>query len=264
MTRSEEANVVNGTVHQRIRADIEKNILSNRWPPGFRIPVERELTDQYGCARMTVSKVLSGLAASGMIERRRKAGSFVAKPPIQSAVLQIPDMKAAVEARQQVYGYTLLSSKTRAANKSDLALLERSAASAVLSVRCRHDAGRRPFALEERLISLDVVPEAEAEDFSLTPPSVWLVSKVPWSEAEHHIYARSADRQTAMALGIDPDTACLVVERRTWRGRDIVTFVRLTFPGDMYHLIARFSPGESGRSPGRAPSKQAAAGRTKD
>ena len=40
---------------------------------------------------MTVSKALTELARAGLIERRRKAGSFVARPQRQSALLEIRD-----------------------------------------------------------------------------------------------------------------------------------------------------------------------------
>ncbi|MCF3948855.1 GntR family transcriptional regulator, partial [Acidiphilium iwatense] len=78
-------------LHQRIIADLEAKILSGEWPPGYRIPFEHQLVAHYGCARMTVNKAISTLTAAGLIVRRRRAGSFVASPPVQSAVLQIPD-----------------------------------------------------------------------------------------------------------------------------------------------------------------------------
>ncbi len=92
-----------GQLSARIRHDIEQRILLGEWAPGFRIPMERELMETYGCARMTVNKALSALAASGLIERRRKAGSFVSQPLSQSAVIEIPDVRAEVEAIGQVY-----------------------------------------------------------------------------------------------------------------------------------------------------------------
>src|SRR5690606_12709385 len=84
------------SLHQRILTDIQDRILSGEWPPGHRIPFEHELTAQYRCSRMTVSKVLTQLASARMIERRRKAGSFVSRPHSQSAVLEIPDIKTEV------------------------------------------------------------------------------------------------------------------------------------------------------------------------
>mgnify|MGYP003695062823 FL=1 len=82
------------TLNQRIRSDLESRILSGEWAPGFRIPYEHELMEQYGCSRMTVNKVLTALAESGMIERRRRAGSFVARQPphLEQVALEIPEI----------------------------------------------------------------------------------------------------------------------------------------------------------------------------
>ena len=55
-------------LHQRISLDLEANIRSGAWPPGFRIPFEHELTAQYGFARATVNKAVSALVAVGLIE----------------------------------------------------------------------------------------------------------------------------------------------------------------------------------------------------
>jgi GntR family histidine utilization transcriptional repressor len=53
---------------ERIRRDIEANILSGAWPPGYRIPFEHVLMQEYGCSRMTVSKAISALATAGADE----------------------------------------------------------------------------------------------------------------------------------------------------------------------------------------------------
>jgi GntR family histidine utilization transcriptional repressor len=229
-------------LYRRIRADIEEKIMSGRWPPGHRIPVEHELVETYQCSRMTVSKVLSGLAEAGVIERRRRAGSFVARPLVQSAVLHIPDIKAEIFARGESYGYKLLSCRRRAASKADLAQLGLKTGGDVLAIRCRHDAQGRPFALEERLINLNTVPLAGEVDFAAEPPGTWLLGHVPWNEAEHQITACLADAAAAKVLALTSPAACLVVERRTWRKGKIVTFVRLTFPAELYQLTAKFTP----------------------
>lgn len=230
------------SLNGRIRAELEQHILSGRWPPGHRIPSEHDLAAQFGCARMTVNKVLSGLAESGLIARRRKAGSFVAQPKVQSAVLQIPDIPAEVAARGERYGYQLLARGRRPQATGDFAFV-----GAALTLACRHLADGEPFALEERTISLQAVPEAEAADFTAEPPGSWLLRHVPWTEAEHHISAVNADRAQAAALGVARGAACLALERRTWRAAVPVTFVRQTFRGDRYRLLARFSPSEAQR-----------------
>ncbi|RUW22285.1 GntR family transcriptional regulator, partial [Mesorhizobium sp. M4B.F.Ca.ET.013.02.1.1] len=79
------------SLHQRILSDISEKILSGAWAPGHRIPFEHELTTEYNCSRMTVNKALSQLAKAGLIERRRRSGSFVRQPQSQAAVLELHD-----------------------------------------------------------------------------------------------------------------------------------------------------------------------------
>lgn len=231
-------------LHQRIRGEIEAKILSGEWPPGHRLPFEHELTAHYGCARMTVNKAMASLAAAGLIERRKRAGSFVARPHIQSAVLRIPDIAAEVRGRGAVYGYRLIDRRERAARKGEAAATGMPAGAPLLALACLHTAGGRPFALEDRLVNLTAVPEAGGVDFAAEPPGSWLLEHVPWTEAEHRIQALGADDETAARLALAPGTACLAVERRTWRAGETITFVRQIFPGDRFDLVARFAPSE--------------------
>lgn len=233
------------SLHQRILADIETKIVSGEWPPGHRIPYEHELTTLYGCSRMTVNKVLTQLAAAGLLERRRKAGSFVRRPLSQSAVLEIPEIKAEVQALGRPYAFAVTQRRKRRSTAEDRALLGLREAGPVLALTCRHDAGGRPFCLEERLVSLAAVPEAAAEPFEVEPPGTWLVHHVPWTTAEHRIRASAAGPERATVLACDPATPCLVIERRTWLAERPITFVRLTYPGEGHELVARFAPSQA-------------------
>jgi GntR family transcriptional regulator, histidine utilization repressor len=230
------------TLHERIRANIEEQILTGVWRPGYRIPYEHELTAQFGCARMTVSKAIASLVNAGLIVRRRRVGSFVAQPRIHSAVLDVPDIQAEITSRAAAYGLTLLSRRRRKPARAQREEVQLAGKGDMLSVRCLHLADGQPFALEDRLISLAAVPSAEEADFSATPPGTWLLDHVPWTEAEHRIAAINADAETAKLLAITDATACLSLERRTWRGDQHVTHVRQIFPGESYDLIARFTP----------------------
>ncbi|MBP1859271.1 histidine utilization repressor [Rhizobium herbae] len=232
------------SLHQRILGDIEDRILSGEWQPGFRIPFEVDLAEQYKCSRMTVNKALTQLAKTGLIERRRKSGSYVTQPRAQSAVLEIRDIKLEVQSLGLVYGYSLTSKTKRRSNADDRVRLGLTSPVSILDVTCRHFAGRRPFCLEERLINLNAVPEAEAESFEETAPGPWLLNRVPWSAAEHTIRAASAGGDIAEALGIAIGTACLTVERRTWSNGAYITHVRLIYPGERHALVANFTPSQ--------------------
>lgn len=230
------------SLHQQILSDIEGKILSGEWAPGHRIPFEHELTAQYGCSRMTVNKVLTQLAKAGLIARRRKAGSVVVRPRAQSAVLEIQEINAEVEQLGLPYRFEIIRRRKRQSGPGDRADLGVRDSVPLLDITCRHFAGKHPFCVEKRIISLAAVPDAEHADFSDIPPGSWLVRQVPWTTAEHIIRATGADSRTADALDLAEGAPCLVVERRTWDARHAITHVAITYPGDSHALVARFAP----------------------
>ena len=220
-------------LHERIRREIEAQILSGAWPPGARVPGEIELMAQYGCARMTVNKALSALAHAGLVERRRRAGTFVARPRSQSMVLEITDLAREVTARGQVYAWQLL-----ARNAAQSALPEMPGP--VLEVEGVHLADGTPLAFEHRLISTAQVPQVLTADLAATAPGTWLLAHVPWTEAENRISASAASTALARALNIAVGDPCLTVTRRTWRGGEPVTLVHQHFIAQRHELVARF------------------------
>ncbi len=230
------------SLHQHISAEIEDRILSGKWPPGARIPFEIDLAAEFGCSRMTMHKVLTQFVRQGLIERRRKAGSFVRQASGQSAVLDISEIRSEVEKLGLTYRYQLVSRRRRQAGAALREQLELVTASQVLALECLHFAGKRAFCREERIINLSAVPEAEDEPFDAIAPGSWLLERVPWSAAEHVIRALPADAASAAALGIPEGTACLAIERRTRAKDRVITAVRLTYPGDLHALAAHFSP----------------------
>jgi GntR family histidine utilization transcriptional repressor len=193
---------------------------------------------------MTVNKALSQLAKAGLIERRRRSGSFVSQPKSQAAILEIHDIKAEVQALGLPYRYELASRTIRRCTAEDRARLGLAGSSMVVVLVCRHFAGARPFCHEDRLISLAAVPDAHRETFANVAPGPWLVERVPWSIAEHRIRASGADAPIATALAVAAGSPCLVVERQTWSADQPVTHVRFIYAGHSHVLVARFTPSQ--------------------
>ena len=220
---------------ERIRSELEAHILSGEWKPGHPIPAEHALMATYGCARMTVNKALAGMAAAGLVTRRRRAGTVVAAPVADRAVLEIADLAAESEKLGLPYAHTILAR----------GVVPTEEGGAMLAVTTLHRRGGEPLALEERRISLASVPQASAEPFTEVPPGTWLLRHVAWTEAEHVIGARIADAALARHLGIGRGAACLTLDRRTWRGRDLITAVRLTYPAERHSFTGRFLIGDA-------------------
>jgi GntR family histidine utilization transcriptional repressor len=229
-------------LHARIRAAIERPIRAGAWPPGHRIPFEHELTQQFGCSRMTVNKVLSSLAAEGLILRRRRTGSVVAAPRGDRAMLEIQDLAFEAARAGRAYRHDVTERRVCFASAGEAARLGLPSGARLLRLTTMHHTDDVPDAREDRVINLDAVPEAEAEPFTAAPPGTWLLARVPWTEAEHAIEAIPADAALAACLMIPRNAACLVLERRTWQSGRLVTEARFTYPGTRHRLVGRFSP----------------------
>ncbi|WP_339744709.1 histidine utilization repressor [uncultured Maricaulis sp.] len=231
-----------GPVYDQIRRAILGNIRAGIWPPRHRIPAEAELAAHFGTARMTVNRALRGLTEDGLIVRRRRAGSFVAQPPSPAAMLEIVDMSTAIPARGQVYGYQCLTDQTVAASPERAAQMQVATGAPLQHLVCRHTADGDVIELEERWINLALLPSAADQDFRATAPGAWLLSATPWTAAEHTVLAINADARLAGLLEIRRGDACLVLERRTFQNEAVVTFARLTHPGDRHVMTERFAP----------------------
>jgi GntR family transcriptional regulator, histidine utilization repressor len=234
-------------LHERIRSEIEGKILSGALVPGDKLPTEHALMAEYKCARMTVNKALSALATAGLIDRRKRAGSFIARPRLHSMVLDIPDLMQEVLLRRQAYRFELLNreigkSKAKKAD-SDFDL----GSGRILTLFGLHYADDRALAFEQRHVSLKSVPAIEQASFESEPPGTWLLHHIPWTEAETRISARAADAYTASLLHLEVGAPLLQIERQTWRGTDRITFVRQLFRADAYDLSARFKAQETAR-----------------
>ena len=223
-----------------IRRTLEHAIVSGAWPPGHKLPAEPELARQFGCARMTAGRAIGALVEAGLLVRRRRAGTFVATPSVEEAVLEIHDIAAEVRASGRQYAFERLRRRVKAASADEAAKLGVQPGASILAVTGVHRANGAPYALEDRLINLEIVPAARGEGFQDTAPGSWLLLELPWTDAEHQIGAINAPSKTAEVLQLSPGAACLYVERRTWRGSASVTWVRLTFPGDQHRLVGRF------------------------
>lgn len=226
--------------YREIHDALREKIVSGAWPPGFKLPSEPELAKTFDCARMTIGRALSALAERGFITRRRRAGTIVNAPRPQESVLEIHDIEAEIQAAGHQYQYQRLDRQTRPATADDASDLNVTIGTPVLALSGLHRTDGRPHALEQRLINLEAVPEVKRERFDKVSPGRWLLSRIPWTEAEHQISALNANNFIAQHLQIARNKACLCIERRTWLGESRITYVRLIYPCDQHRLTARF------------------------
>ena len=215
-----------------VKADILAKITSGVWAPGSLVPNEIELAQTYGCARATVNRAMRELADEGVIERRRKAGTRVRLAPIRQARFDIPIVRNEIEEQGADYRYSLVSREVATAPGWLKARLNLADESKALHLVCMHYADGNPYQHEDRWINLTALPQAVQADFSEVGPNEWLVSTVPFSDAEISFSAASADAELADFLGCAAGTPLFTTERSTWWETGAITYVKLSFrPG---------------------------------
>jgi len=231
-----------GPVWQQIRRVLGQPILSGDWPPGTRIPSEAMLTERFKTSRVTVGKAIQSLAGEGLLQRKRRAGTVVADRAKERPVFEVWDIAELVRRAGGKYGYQLLECMKLSQDSERRLQLGVPLRTPTLWMLCLHSQDGVPIQLEERLINIDAAPGITCRPLESCGPGPWLLAHVPWSNAEHKISAREAPPDVAAHLQLEPHTACLVVDRRTWRDSTPVTHARLWHPGEQHSLVGHFVP----------------------
>lgn len=217
---------------QDVRDEVLRRIHARVWKPGDLIPNESDLATEMGCARATVNRALRAVAEAGLLDRRRKAGTRVALQPVAKATLNIAVIRQEVEDKGLKYGYSLLRRRTARPGATIRAAMQTRGQERLLHLAALHLADDRPYALEDRWISLTSVPSAGDAPFEEISANEWLITNVPFTHGEITFQAATATRSDAEALGCEAGSAVLVINRLTFDQDRAITSLRLVFaPG---------------------------------
>ncbi len=214
---------------QSVREEVLRRISEKIWLPGDAIPNEADLAAELGCARATVNRALRSLSDDGLLDRRRKGGTRIARQPVGRATIEIPLIRAEIIERGGQYGYRLIDRQERPAPAEVSNALGASADEPFLHVVSLHLSNDTPYALEDRWIDLGTAPEAREERFEAISANEWLVRHLPFTRAESEFSAVPATAARSEALGTAPGDALIVHRRRTWLGDKPITQVDMTF-----------------------------------
>ena len=225
--------------YRAIRDEITRRIARREWAPGELIPGEEALAAEFGAARATVNRALQDMARSGLVERKRKAGTRVARGRLREARFLIPLVRDEIETRGAAYRYALLSSAIEKAPDIVRARMGLAPKAQTLHLRCLHLADGLPYQFEDRWINLEAVPAARQESFESIGPNEWLVNNAPFSEAEFGMFAAAASVDDAELLQIRPGDPVFVAERVTRLMEKPVTLVRMVHP-QSHRVTIRF------------------------
>ena len=86
------------TLKEIVKERILALIQSGEWAPGYQIPSERALAEEFGVSRVTIREALQALDAQGVFKRASGAGARIVAPPAgarsQEIALVVPDIRS--------------------------------------------------------------------------------------------------------------------------------------------------------------------------
>jgi len=223
---------------QSVQEEVLRRIHARVWKPGELIPNEADLALEFGCARTTVNRALQSLAESGLLDRRRKAGTRVAAQPVAKATLDITVIRIEIEDRGQKYGYQRIERHEAVPPLAISGSMKTHATRPLLHVRALHMADDTPYAFEDRWINPEVVCDGFSESYETVSANEWLLKHTPYTHGEIAFSATSASPEEAKILCCQKNSALFAIDRLTWDGTLAVTKVRLLFsPGHQLRTI---------------------------
>ena len=227
-------------IYERVKDYIREHIDEGVWPVGSRIPSENELVDTAGASRMTVHKAMRELAGEGVIIRVQGRGSFVAPKKRSSSFLGVRNIADEIRQRSGHYSANVMLLQREICGHDLAEMLDCQPGDVAFHSVIVHQEDDVPIQLEDRFVSADVVPDYLGQDFTQITPNAYLTALAPISHTEQSIEAVLAQPWEARYLGISRSEPCLLIRRRTWSARRLVSAVRLLYPGLRYRLKSEF------------------------
>lgn len=222
--------------YQIIKQHLLHKIESGEWPEYEVVPSENVLAEQFSVSRMTARRALQDLANQGIITRNQGAASLVASIKSQSSLIEIRNIADEIAERGHEYRAEQIVLQERPPSQLVLNQLGLPQGYPVFHSLIVHHENNVPVQLEERFVNPEMVPEYLQQNFETITPHTYLSTIAPLTEADHQIEAVLPEGDTAQHLCIDQEQPCLLVQRRTWSKKAVVSFAILTHPGNRYRL----------------------------
>lgn len=215
-------------IQERIRCNIKNRV----WSPGDLIPAEADLAQEFGCARTTVNRALRELASTGVIDRKRKAGTRVIKQKARRVTAEIPVIRTQVESLGASYRFSMLNQARKKPSERIKNAMHINNGCKALHLKSIHYADDEPYIYEDRWINLQTIPEISDVDLAAVSANEWLVQHVPFTNGEFNVGACAAPKNVADALQLSLGDPVLCSSRSTWLESESVTRVKLHYsPG---------------------------------
>ncbi|MBQ0833115.1 histidine utilization repressor [Marinobacter sp.] len=223
-------------LYLKIQQHLLEKIQSGEWSPQHQIPPEEQLARNFGVSRMTANKAIRDLVQQGYLVRQAGVGTFVTDHKAESSLVEVHNIANEIRSRGHEHDCVVVVAEARNADDEVSMRLGVRLDTAVFHTLILHRENGVPIQLEDRYVNPRHVPHYLNTDFHQHTPNEVLVSACPITDVEHVVEAVLVESATATLLNISSQAPCLQLIRRTWSGDQLISYARLTHPGDRYKL----------------------------
>ncbi|MCF8468927.1 MAG: UTRA domain-containing protein [Sneathiella sp.] len=223
-------------LYEQVKSYVLKNMESGEWPAYCQLPSEHTLVKEMGISRMTIHRALRELTQDGYLERIQGVGTFVAAPKKQSKVLEIHEIDNIIRAHGARHHCDVHFLQAEPIEKGTAAIMALSPGDTVFRFYSVHRENGLPVMLEDRHVNPAFIPEFLDADFTKITADTLISSKFALLSHSHVIQAAVSNAEINHFLELEATTACIVINRKTWLGNDVISTAKMVCPGNRFQL----------------------------
>ncbi len=228
--------------YQQLKDLIINKISNGDLKPLERVPSENQLVKMTGVSRMTANRALRELNNEGYLDRKAGIGSFVSDFKVNSHLFEIKSIADEITSRGSAYSSEILEQSLIHPSNDLSRKMQINTTSQIFHIQMVHFEDSIPIQFEDRYVKRDFAPDFIKQDFSEITPSAYLSSISPLNEAEQVVSAITPSLSISELLQMKKDKPCLLITRKTWVRKVLVTYGKFYHPGDRYELLGNYGP----------------------
>ncbi|MFW5708854.1 MAG: GntR family transcriptional regulator [Chloroflexota bacterium] len=229
--------------YEQIKEYILYQINHGELLPHDRVPSERNLSEQFGVSRLTVSRALKELVLDGKLYTQVGKGTFVSEAPIDQTLDVLTSFSEEMERRGQLPGSRVIEAGLVPANETLSQRLQIPVGVSVTRLKRVRLANEQPIALETAHIITSLCV-GMIDRFEFTRNSLYRVLQTHYHlrlvYADQEIEARMATTEEGEMLHLELPSPILSMTRVTYgEAGQPIEYVESAYRGDRYKFRAR-------------------------
>lgn len=241
---------------RRLRSAVVARVHAGRYPPGTRLPGERQLAGELGVSRTTLRRALQELARQGLLEASSKRGWFVPADAVGEPPSTLQSFTEMTRARGQRPGTRVLSITSRQPEPGEAGRLAVDDDAAVVELVRLRSIDDQPVCLDRSVLVAERVPGLLTADLSGRSLLAWLEQEagIELLRSSYVVRAALVPADLTELLDLTPGAPVLIADEVIYDAdQQPVLLGRLVYRADAYQVrsdlfrpVGRRSTGQNG------------------